>query len=172
MSMPSSGMRRKCRKPPVSGRGGDAAAGDVLDTELTAAGRDFGCRHAVVEAVAGVQDVAEAVPLARGLGPEVVEVVVAVDLARNELHARGAAAEERRVRPVDAQVEREDGALADQPGGCDDALGCEKVEAAKLVIVPKEAPGGAGGGAGLDGKVCVGGEILGLGCHRWTPSSP
>ena len=74
-----------------------------------------------------MKDVPEAIPLAGSLRPEVVEVIVAVDFAGDELYARGAAAEERRVGLVDAQVERKDGAFADELGGPDDALGCEQV---------------------------------------------
>jgi len=53
--------------------GGDPLAGEVLDAQLAlVAGNDLLVPNAVIEAVAGVADVAEAVPLAGGLGPEAV----------------------------------------------------------------------------------------------------
>src|SRR5437879_2828291 len=139
-------MARDIEEHPTAG---DAPPSYVLDAKLAAAD-DFVRLHAVVEAITRMEDVAEAVPLAGSLRPEVVEVVIAVDLAGDELHARSAAAEKRRIGLVDTQVQREDSSFADELCAGDDALWCEEVQAAELVVVAEEAPGGTLRGAGLD----------------------
>jgi hypothetical protein len=69
---------------------------------------------AVVPAVLRMTNVAQAVSLARGLRPEVVQVIVAPIAAfADDRLLDAAAAVQRWVRPVDPQVEREDCALPD-----------------------------------------------------------
>src|SRR3972149_8639580 len=110
-----------------------------------AAGDDLLVLDAVVEAVAGVADVAEAVPLAGGLRPEAVQVVVAGDAAAflQDVVLEGAAAVHRRVGPVEAQVEGEHRALPYQLRGLRRLLGGNQVEAAQLDIVSEQPPAGA-----------------------------
>src|SRR5438093_11050064 len=89
-----------------------------------------------------MEDVAKAVPLAGSLRPEVVEVVIAMDLAGDELYARSAATEERRVGLVAAQAQREDSPLVDALCAGDDTLWWEEVDAAEVVLVTDGAPPG------------------------------
>ncbi|MCZ7578521.1 MAG: hypothetical protein M5U18_16325 [Dehalococcoidia bacterium] len=140
----------------------DAAAGPVVDAAPgTGLARHLGALDAVVEAMLGVADVDKGVPLAARLGVEVVEHVVVVDGARDDLLADGASAEEGRVREFECPVEREHLARCDQLRGGGDALGGLEVEQADLVVVAEEPPGGVGRRAFDGGQLVERGEGVG-----------
>jgi hypothetical protein len=125
----------------------------VLHAEAAAvAGDDLFVRRAIVEAVAVVPDVPEAIPLAGGLRPKAVEVVVAAVTALAGDRVPGsAAAVEGRIGTVDAEIEGEDRSLPYERCPGEHPFGGEEVQAAELVIVAEEAPGGLRRGAGLNG---------------------
>ena len=103
--------------------------------------------HAVVvRLMLDVADVAEAVPLAAFLGVVVIDgVVVAEQSVAREAQdgvLGGIAIEQRRRRVIDFGIEAEHLAVANEPGGLDDRLGSEEVEASEFVVIAENAPRG------------------------------
>ena len=123
-----------------------AAPRHALDAEPACSGAaDLVQGRAVVEAVLGVAEVAEGVPLARALQVEVVDVVVDGDARRpiakwKSSWREAPPVEERRSRKPDLPVERKDLAGADQRRGGHDLVRTDEVQRAVLVVVAEHAP--------------------------------
>src|SRR5579859_3661400 len=177
-----SGVDRLALRPLVArhvqqdGPAADAAPRPVLDA-VALAGAHLFARGEVVEAVARVSGVRQAVPLAGTLWVEVVQPVVHRHAAGHLHHAVrvGAAAEERRVGQVDAPVEAEAHPRADAGRRGLDALRREEVDRAELVVLAEEAPVGAALGVGALGKLRVTRQAVRWGkccCHGGAPSRP
>jgi hypothetical protein len=147
---------------------GQPAARPVVDAVLFVG-------DAAVEAVHRVADVTEAVPLARRLRVPVVDQVVVTDLRvaaePQHLVLESSAPEERRLRQLELEVEREHLAVAHAADAGEHALGREEVETAEHVVVAPHAPRGSRRQAGTHGQVVVARQLSHVhGPHDCTPS--
>jgi hypothetical protein len=104
--------------------------------------------------------VAEGVPLGRALEVEPVETVVHFVATEGEdLVPVRLAPEQRRVREVEGEVERQDLPRADEGGRGQHAVGVEEVDGADAVIGPEHVPAVAQVEAGHLGQVVEGREV-------------
>src|SRR4051794_16301705 len=128
--------------------------------------------YTVVEAVFGMADMAEPVPLAGALGVPVRELVVVArrSIVHRVLELRPA--EQRRPRQLELEVEGEDGAAAHTGGAGLHPFGRQEVEAAEDVTLAPETPRGSRRCAGDDWQLVIGGKRFSHGGGRYAKPVP
>ena len=129
-----------------------------MDAEAAAwAGFDLARLDAAIEAfVFDVADVRQAVPLATFLRVVVVEnIVIREGSQRMNSVRHGAAAKQRRLGEADLGIQAEYSSGLHQARSVHHTLGRQEIQTAEFIVFAEHTPGGAGGGAGLDGQLVI-----------------
>ena len=139
---------------------------------------NLGVGNAVVVAELAVADMAQGIPLAAGLKPEAVHVVIAIEVPRAGIvdatgpeptglmaDVKYVVADRRsprqlRVELLEWQVERNHCSPTDKLCRPESSLVVEEIESSQLIIVTPEPPRRARGCTTLDRKVAIRGQVV------------